>query len=176
MNNTIKLFSAAFMALSLSSCDLDKFTAVNFDYKTETVIQTNALPVSGTQVFGESVITSTLKDELEKNNTSIDLLDELKLKSIVISHEGDSSANFDNVDNIEFWLAADGNPEVLIASKNPVADGQNSITLDVNNNENLVNYIKATTFTYRIKGTNSAPLPPMNLKANVVFAVKASAK
>lgn len=155
---------------------LSKFTAVNFDYNTEASIQTLPLPQPGNHTFGESVLTSTLKEELEENNTSIDLLDELKLKTATISFENDSQANFDNVENIQIWLAADGQPEVLIASKNPVEDGKNSITLDVNNSDNLANYLKATTFTYRIKGTSTGPLQKMDLKANVTWNIKASAK
>lgn len=177
MKNTIKLFSTiiAITIISMGGC-LSKFTAVNFDYNTEASIQTMILPTPGTHTFGESVMTSTLKEELEKNNTSLDLLDELKLKTATISFENDSQANFDKVENIQIWLSADGNPEVLIASKNPVEKGKNSITLDVNNSDNLANYLKATTFTYRIKGTSSAPLPAMDLKANVTWLIKASAK
>lgn len=177
MNHTIKVLMAAVVVslLSVGGC-LSKFTSVDFDYHTEGLIQTNALSTAGTQTFGETVLTSTLKDELEKNNTSLDLLDELKLKSAVISFDQDSVSNFNDVENIQLWLSADGNPEVMIASKNPIADGLNSITLDVNSTENLANYLKATTFTYSIKGTNSNPLPAMNLKANVVWTIKASAK
>lgn len=177
MKNTIT--SLVFITLSsfmfMGGC-LSKITTVNMDYPTEGIIETSALTSTGTQTFGETVLTSGLKAELEKNNTSLDLLDELKLKSATVSIQNDSTQNFDNVDKIELWIAADGQAEVLIASKNPVMDGLNSIVLDVNSSENLANYIKANTFTYRIKGTNSGPLPAMSLKANVVWGIKASAK
>lgn len=177
MKNTIK--TLAFMAIAsfvfMGGC-LSKYTSVNFDYTTEASIQTSELTTVGSQTFGETVLTSGLKDELEKNNTSLDLLDELKLKSANVTIENDSLANFDNVEMIELWLSSDGMPEVLIASKNPVADGLNSISLDVNSTENLANYIKANAFTYKIKGTNSGPMSAMTLKANVVWEIKASAK
>jgi hypothetical protein len=104
------------------------------------------------------------------------LLDELKLKSVAISFTNDSTSNFNDIENIEFYLSADGNPEVLVASKNPVLDKQNSLNLDINSSENLANYLKANTFTYRIKGTNTAALPAKSLNVKAIWTVKASAK
>jgi len=177
MKNTLKtlLITVLSSFVFMGGC-LTKYTSVNFDYTTEGIIQTSALTTTGNQTFGETVLTSGLKAELEKNNTSLDLLDELKLKSASITIENDSMANFNNVEMIELWLAADGQPDVLIATKNPVTDGFNTIVLDVNSTENLANYIKATSFTYKVKGTNSGPLAAMSLKASVIWTIKASAK
>jgi len=177
MKNTIKLFSVILLSsfISMGGC-LSKITTVNFEYPTETTIETVALNNVGPQTFGESVLTSSLKAELEKNNTSLDLLDELKLKSVIISFANDSISNFNDIENIEFYLSANGNPEVLIASKNPILDNQNSLSLDINNSENLANYIKSNTFTYRIKGTNSAVLGAKSLNVKAVWNIKASAK
>lgn len=176
MKHTLNtLVILAFSSILFMGGCLSKFTEVNFDYPTEGIIQTEAITTTGTQTFGETVMTSGLKDELEKNNTSLDLLDELKLKSAKVTLE-DSTMNFDNVETVQLWLSADGQPEVLIASKNPVPDGSNSVSLDVNSTENLANYIKANSFTYRVKGSNSGPLSPMTIKANVVWTIKASAK
>jgi hypothetical protein len=155
---------------------ISKLTTVNFDYTTEGSIETLALSTTGPQTFGETVVTSELKSELEKNNTSLDLLDELNLKSATIAIQNDSTANFDAVENIELHLYADNLPDVTIASKNPVSDGLNSINLDVNSTENLAAYIKSNSFSYKITGTNSAPLSPMTLKTTVIWKIKASAK
>ncbi len=144
------------------------------NYPTEANVQTQILPTTGNQSFGSVVVTSDLKKELEKNNTSLDLLDELKLKSAVISI--DSTKNFNDVESIEFWLSADGLPTIKVASKNPVADDVMSVSLDVSSSEDLSAYIKSTTFNYEIKGTNSAPLPVMDLKIKAVWGIKASAK
>lgn len=153
---------------------VQKITTINMDYPTEATVQTQILPTTGNQSFGSVVMTSELKKELEKKNTSLDLLDELKLKSAVISI--DSSKNFNNVESFEFWLSADGLPTIKVASKNPVPDDVMSVTLDVNNGDDLSAYLKSTTFTYEVKGTNSAPLPVMDLKIKAVWGIKASAK
>jgi hypothetical protein len=67
MKNTIKLFSVIFISsfLSMGGC-VSQITTVNFDYPTETTIETVALNNVGPQTFGESVLTSSLKAELEK--------------------------------------------------------------------------------------------------------------
>lgn len=160
--------------LTMGGC-LEKLTSVNFDYTTKATIPVEAIEAPGEYVIGESVLTSTLKEELEKNNTSLDLLDELTLRSAKVSIS-DSTLNFNSIEKIELYISADGSPEVLIASKNPVLDNLNNIELTVNSSENLANYIKATTFTYRVKGVSSGPIPAMDLNADVVWTIKASAK
>ncbi len=177
MNNTIKIacFTVIASFIFMGGC-LDKFTTIGFDFHTVGHFTTNALTTTGPQVYGESVVTSTLVQELNDNNTSVDQIEELKLRSVTVSYDGDSSANFDNCETFELWLSADGQPPVMLASKNPIADGLNSVSLDVNSTENLTNYIKSNTFTYTLKGVNSANLPIMNLKADVTFKVKASSK
>lgn len=176
MSTTIK--TIAFLVVTsfvfMGGC-LSKLTSVNFDYPTEGVMMTDEQAAAGTYTFGETVVTSDLKKQLEDNGTTLDLLDELKLKTAKINIEDDTIATFDNIDRVELWLAADQNPEVLIASK-AVTKGLHSVSLDVNTNENLANYLKATTFTYRIKGTSNSAIPAMKLKVAAVWTVKASAK
>jgi hypothetical protein len=177
MNTTIKTLAFSVIAsfVFMGGC-VSKLTSVNFDYPSEAVIATSAQQNVGTQTFGETVVTSDLKKSLEENNTSIDLLDELKLKSAEVTIEDDSMATFDDIENVQLWVSTDGQPEVLIASKNAIPNGLRSVKLDVNNSENLANYIKADKFTYRIKGTNSAAVKAMNLKVHAIWKVQASAK
>ena len=176
MSTTIK--TIAFIVVTsfvfMGGC-LSKLTSVNFDYPTQGVVMTDDQPMAGPHTLGETVVTSDLKKQLENNGTSLDLLDELKLRTAKITIEDDSLGNFDKIDKAEIWLSADQQPEVLIASKT-VGKGLHEISLDVNTNENLANYLKAATFTYRIKGTNNTALPPMHLKIDAVWIVKASSK
>ncbi len=177
MNTTLK--TLAFLSIAsfvfMGGC-LKKLVKVNFDYHTEAEIETDSHMIIGPLTFGESVVTSTLQKELEDNNASLDMLDELKLKSASVSILNDPLANFDNVEKVELWISADGQPEILLASKMPVPDALNSVDLDVNNGDNLANYLRSPTFTYRISGLNTGPLYPMTLKINAVWDVHASGK
>jgi hypothetical protein len=154
---------------------LEKLTVVNFDYTTEAVFQTESYDAPGDYNFGETTLTSGLKEELSKNGTNIDNLDELKLRSAEVAIENPDQ-NFDNISKLELYISADGNPEVIIASSNPVPKGANKVSLTVNSNENLMNYIKATTFSYRIAGTSTGKLDPMKLTVKAIWKIKASAK
>ncbi len=177
MNTTIKAL-AFFTVASLvwmGGC-LSKLTTVNFDYKTSGSISTGEFSTPGTHTFGETRLTSELDSVLKANGTSLDMLDELKLKSAVITISNPAGGNFDAVDNVELWISADGSPEVRLASKNPVAKGLNSVTLDVNSTDDLAGYLKAHEFTYRIKGTNNAALSAMTLDVQAIWNVKASKK
>jgi hypothetical protein len=154
---------------------LEKLTTVNFDYTTEAVFNTESHDAPGDYDLGETTLTSGLKEELSKNGTDIDNLDELMLKSAEVVIENPSQ-NFDNISKLELYISADGSPEIIIASSNPVPKGANSVALTVNSTENLMNYIKATTFSYRIAGTTTGKLEPMKLTAKAIWKIKASAK
>lgn len=176
MRKSIKFLTMMTIAsfIFMGGC-LEKLTSVDFDYPTEGIIATEAHNAPGDYDFGETTLTSSLKEELSKNNTNIDLLDELVLKTASITIENPDQ-NFDNISKLELYISADGNPETIIASLNPVPKGSNSVTLSVNSNENLVKYIQATTFTYRVVGTTTGPLDAMNLKIAAIWKIKASAK
>ncbi len=177
MNTTIK--ALAFFTIAsfvfMGGC-VSKLTTVNFDYKSQTSLSTGAFPTAGTHTFGESRLRSDLDSFLKKQGTSGDLLDELRLKSATITIKNPSNGNFDAVDKVELWVSTDNNPEVLLASKNPVPKGVNTVSLDVNSTADLATYLKANEFTYRIKGTNNAALTPMDLDIEAVWAAKASKK
>lgn len=178
MKTIIKNLSVLALTLfiSMGGC-VQKLTTVNIDFPTEAVLTTKDLTTTGNQAFGETVLNSELKEKLEKNNTSLDLLDELKLKSAtILIDSAKAGENFDKVDNIEMLLSADGLPTITLASKNPIAKGSTSIELNVNNSDNLANYLKTTTYTYSIKGTNNAPLSPMKLRIKANWNIKASVK
>lgn len=164
------------MSVMFTACDKDDFTSVKFDYTTEGSFQTQAFTQTGDHTFGELVLTSGLKKELEDNNTSLDLLDELKLKSLTVSHDGDSSATFNSIEKLDMYLNAAGLSEVFVAGKNPVPDGLNSVDMTVNSDQDLSAYLKAESFTFILKGSNTEPVPAKNLKIKAVWEVKASAK
>lgn len=156
---------------------IQNITTIKFDYNSEVTFITDSLTTMGPQIFGSSVDSSELMAEIEKNGTTLDNIDELKLKSATIAYTlPDSTKNFDAIESFELWISTTGLPSVKVASKNPVLDGTFIVKFDINSTENLLNYVKATSFSYEVKGVNSKQLPPLDLKVNAVFEIKASAK
>lgn len=178
MKNIIKTLATVIITsfVLMGGC-LEKIVKVDFDYTSSGDFSTQALTTTGNNTFGSSVVTSELKQKVEENGASLNDLDELKLKSATVAFKAPQPTdNFNGVENIEIWISADGLAPIKLASKTGVADGLNSISLDVNTTDNLANYIKATTFTYEIKGSNSEPIPAMDLKVTATYNVKASKK
>lgn len=155
-----------------------KLTTVDFDYSANAVVETSEFTATGTHTLGETTTTSTLKEELEKNNTNLDLLDQLTLKTVSVSIDlsNNPDLNFDGISGLELYISADNQPEVLIASKASIEPGSTEVILDVNSNEDLKPYLSANTFTYRMKGTNTLPIPAMTLNVHASCNVQASAK
>ncbi len=171
-NTLILTFAVLF---SMGGC-LKKLTVLNFDVDVDGEVSTTELTTTGNQTFGEQVMINDIKKELEENGTSTDLLDEMKLKSAMITITMPQGANFDAIDNISLSISTPTRPEVLMASKMTVAKGTNTITLDVNTSEDLKPYLLDNSFTYKITGSNNAPVAPMTLEMATKWTVKASAK
>src|SRR5215216_2696452 len=100
MNTTIK--TLAFLTIAsfvfMGGC-VKKLTTFGFDYKTESSMTTGSL-APGTHTFAESKVTSDLDSVVKANGASMDLLDELRLKSATVTIEMPSGANFDACDNV----------------------------------------------------------------------------
>lgn len=162
--------------LFMGGC-LKNIVSVKFDYQSQASFLSDSLTTTGDQVYGSSVIVSDLSAELDKNGATLDMLDDLKLKTATVAFTSpDSIKNFDWVESFELWVSADGKDPLRVASKNPVATGLTSVSLDVNKNENLMNYFKAPSVKYEVRGRNKAPLLPMDLNVTATYEVKASSK
>ncbi len=162
--------------LFMGGC-VQKITSVNFSYTTTGKLHSDSLKTTGFQTIDTVVLKSDLEAELKKNGTTLDLLDELTLKSATVEFTAPTATdNFDKIDNVELWITAPTLPAVKLASKNPVAKGNTIVYLDIYSTSNLEAYLKSSSFGLEVRGTNNAPLNPMDLTATAVWNVKASAK
>ncbi|MDI1232751.1 MAG: hypothetical protein PSX81_00560 [bacterium] len=169
----IAIFSSV---LFMGGC-LEKITAVNFDYTTTASLKSDSLRTVGTQSIDTVALKSDLESELKKKGTSLDLLDELTLKSATIGFTAPTASdNFDKIDAIELWVFTPTLPPLKLATKNPILKGLNIVSLDVASSTNLEEYLKSETYTLQAIGTNNAPLGPMDLTVSASWTIKASAK
>lgn len=169
----IAIFSSV---LFMGGC-LEKITAVDFTYTTSAQLKSDSLKTVGFQSIDTVVLKSDLEAELKDNGTSLDLLDELTIKSATIGFSAPVTGdNFDKIDGVELWVYTATLPPLKLASKNPVGKGLNTVDLDVASTANLEEYLKSETYTIEAKGSNNAPLGPMNLLVTATWNIKASAK
>ena len=169
----IAIFSSV---LFMGGC-LEKITAVDFNYTTSAQLKSDSLKTVGFQSIDTVVLKSDLEKELKDNGTSLDLLDELTLKSATIGFSSPVTGdNFDKIDAVELWVYTTTLPPLKLASKNPVGKGLNTVDLDVASTANLEEYLKSESYTIEAKGSNNAPLGPMNLTVTANWNIKASAK
>jgi hypothetical protein len=169
----IAIFSSV---LFMGGC-LEKITSVDFTYTTTAQLKSDSLKTVGFQSIDTVVLKSDLEAELKENGTTLDLLDELTLKSATIGFSSPVTGdNFDKIDAVELWVYTATLPPLKLASKNPVGKGLNTVDLDVASSANLEEYLKSETYTIEAKGSNNAPLGPMNLLVTATWNIKASAK
>lgn len=169
----IAIFSSV---LFMGGC-LEKITAVDFNYTSTADLKSDSLKTVGYQSIDSVVLKSDLDSLLKKNGTSLDLLDELTLKSATIAYTSPVTGdNFDKIDAVELWVFTTTLPPLKLASKTPVGKGLTTVDLDVASSANLEEYLKSETYTLQAKGSNNAPLGPMNLTVKANWNIKASAK
>ncbi len=176
MKTTIKTLAIVVAtSLTLMGGCLDDLININIDYTAESEVQTTAVVTTGTNTLGNTVVTSELESKLKEKDGSLADIDEIKAKSVSVRFKAPGKTdNFNSIESFEVWLFADGLQPVKIASKDAIPDGLTSVDVDVNSDVNLADYLKKPTFTYELKGTNSAPIQPMSLIVKGTFNVKAS--
>lgn len=93
------------------------------------------------------------QEELEKNNTNSDLIQEVKLRELSVNIDKPSSQNFDIVDSIWVYLSGDRalSDEVLVAKKFGIQKGLRNLSMDIED-INLKNYFLKDSMYFRLKG------------------------
>jgi hypothetical protein len=119
-------------------------------------------------------ITTNSEAEFEKNNTNADKVIEVKALSGLLTITAPSGTTFSFVKDAYLYISADGLSENLIAFKENVGDADETITLELPNVD-LAPYIKAKSFTLRLKvTTDESVTKDVDINVNVLFRIKAN--
>jgi hypothetical protein len=168
--NMKKLFIFTAVAVSLFACD--KITNATFS-QTHT---SGEFKVPDNLAAGDYIDTIDLDIDLvaaaQANGTSLDLLKEIKLtsaKAIAIT------GNFDNFDNLSATFLADGLPNTLVMSKDPIeAPTTGTLDMDVNTTNDFLTQFKASGKKLIIKGKlKAATTEEQAMKFEIGYNVKA---
>lgn len=125
-----------------SSCEtLKELTRFELDFNTSTTIPASTGVNLPFNVFTPDIETNTESD-FAANNASMDLVEQIKLKTIKLTIQSPSNGDFGFLKSIGVFLSADDLPEIKIAWKEdvPLTTGK-ILELDVSGDD-LQEYIK----------------------------------
>ena len=151
MKKFIQSFAILSLILSVSnSCKkIDQFTQFTMDFNNEIVIPSStgiSLPIN---LLTPEVETNS-ESTFEVNDTRKDLIEEIRLTSLILTLNAPNNADFSFLESISVYMNAQDLPEVEIAWKDDVPDNVgNQISLNVSN-EDFKEYIKKDEFSLRV--------------------------
>lgn len=174
LNKLLQLLFISVAILGMAGCKLaDKLTQFNMDYETRVTVPASSGISLPFNLLTPSVPTNSTS-QFESNNTRKDLVEEIRLTSLILQVETPAGEDFSFLENIAIFLKADGLAERKIAWKEPVPDPVgNKISLDVSG-EDLKEYIKKDQFTLRVyTDTDETIAQDHTIKVSSVFFVNA---
>lgn len=159
--------------ISLASCKtLDKLTMFDLKYDASFTIPKNAIVDMPIDLNSPEVATNT-EEEFAIHNTRKDLIESIKLKSLMLEIET-PRYNFSFLKSVELFLKADGLPEIKIAERMLIPDDVgNQLQLDVTDAE-LSEYLKKDKISMRVKTVTDEQLTEdLRVRIYSVFRVDA---
>lgn len=137
-----------------------------------------AIPVSGPFEFTQPA-PSNLAAEIEQLDIPLVEVTGLTIRKVVITmvdtSKVGSAASFDVLDNLYLYINSPEVAESRIAFKDPVPRSNSQVLeMDVDQSVNLLQYAKASSISYRVKGqSNSRTNNPIKLSIKITFRVTA---
>ncbi len=150
----MKKLSILFLSLIfLISCkELDQFTQFTVIYHTEATIPAT-IPMDVPFDIPTPAITTNSSQTFENNNTHKDLIEEIHLTKVKLKITDPVNGDFSFLSDIEIFISSENLPEKKIAW---LYDIPNNVNNELNLNttqEDLQAYIKADSFSLRVKVT-----------------------
>ncbi|MEM6262391.1 MAG: hypothetical protein AAGI38_07785 [Bacteroidota bacterium] len=172
-NIKFSFLALTLVVLSLTACTEDilnvdfmlKFNSVDFVIQPQDQVENGEITMT--------IVTSTLKDELNANDATID-----KLKSVNIEYVSlqilSPGVTFDLIENASLHIRAQGQEEVMIAELAKIPAGATQIEMPVKGEEELKEYLKQDQFDVVVRGTTTGPLEKaVEMRAKMDFEVTA---
>jgi hypothetical protein len=177
-SNQFKSISTLLLILTalffLTSCNMNEAgISFNLTYRTNFTFKKSS-PISLPFNILSPPITTNSEAEFKKNNTRADKVVEVKALTGTLTITAPSGTTFSFAKDAYLYINADGLSENLIAFKENIGNDDQVITLDLPNVD-LAPYIKANSFTLRLKVTTDETLTKdVDIDAKVLFRIKAN--
>ncbi|MCB9198179.1 MAG: hypothetical protein H6600_06960 [Flavobacteriales bacterium] len=145
------IFILGLSVLMLTTCKkVDKFTQFNLTYSEQFTIPSSTginLPFN----FNCPDVETNSTQEFEVNDTRKDLIEEIKLITLVLNLDSPTSSDFSFLKSAEIYLNADGLSEVKVAYIEDVSDNVGTILDLTTTNADLQEYVKKDQLQLRLK-------------------------
>lgn len=147
--STIIALSSA--TLLFTSCEkVKELTQFSIETNTEITIPATAginFPIE----FQTPDVQTNSESTFENNDTRTDLIEEVRLDECNLSITSPSTGTFDFLKSVEIYISGDNLPEVLIAEKQDIQNGNGSeMSLDTTG-EDLKEYLKNESYNLRVE-------------------------
>lgn len=162
------------LTLILFSCKkADDLTSFTIDNTVEFTIPASSIVNIPTAINPPSVV-STSDQKFEDNNTSADLVKDIKLQTALLTIKSPASETWNFLTSIEVYISAEGLDEILIAEKQNIpSDIGNQLELE-STGAVLDDYIKKSSYSLRIlTERNSETTQEIEAEASLTFKVRA---
>ena len=163
------------MVISLSACEKLN-DLIHFNIKNESNI---TIPGQGTGIgdllsIPRTEVQSSSEQSFQNNNTHADLVKEAVLDELQLTISSPADANFDFLNDISIYISAEGEEEVLLASKRSIVeDGSRQIELETTGVD-LKPYIVKGQFNIRTEATTDKVVDEdVDVQVNMIFGVTA---
>jgi hypothetical protein len=139
------------LAIGATQCNtVDEYTQFEMEYQTTVIVPSSLASNSPFDMWTPEVTTNS-EAQFAVNDTRKDKVEDIRLRSTLISVTSPESSDFSFLNDIYVYLNADGLPEVEIARKEDIPDDVGSELELTTSDDNLEAYIKKDKFKMRVK-------------------------
>ena len=172
--NRLLILAALIFTTFLGCKKVDEWTKFDLDYSFETTIE----PVFGINLpfdLPTPTIKTDISEALEINNSKKDLVEDIRVKSLIATIVSPDDETFSFLNDIEISIAAEDLPTLLIAWKHDIPNSVgDKIILDILSDTNLEEYIKKEDIKLEISvKTDKILFHDVDLKVDAKFFVDA---
>ncbi|MBX0291626.1 hypothetical protein K3G63_14340 [Hymenobacter sp. HSC-4F20] len=141
----------------LSSCDkLDKLLTFYIE-DSQSVKIASAFPIGQFVPLTPIAVTTRSDEKFKNENTSANLVKDVKLDRLTLTITDPSSENFDFLQSINIYISTDQNDRILLASADNVPTGVSTLQLTPTS-QKLDKYVKAGSYTLSTEAKIRKPI------------------
>lgn len=173
MTNKLLLI-ACFFAVILSACEkLDDLTRFNLNAETKFTIPGQQTGLGDILSIPKAEVQTSSEQTFRNNNTRADMVEEARLNKLKLTITAPSQASFDFLNSIKIYIKAEGEEEVLLASKANIPEGLRVLELETTGTD-LSSYVKKESYTIRTEAVTDEVVDyDVDVQVDMTFEIKA---